>query len=124
MHDPHPDNLEMMTLAEAAAKVHSSVTVNTLRKARRDGRLWAVKVGRNYLTNRQAIEEFLQCPDNESPRASTSERMRGNGSSETETGCSGQALALASVERLKRHSLTTSPADSRKRGAVLPIRAN
>lgn len=113
---------QLMTIKEAAEKLHSSVTASALHRARREQRLWAVKIGKFFYTTWPAVLEFLQCPDPESQHASTSAKTKSSGSFETERHSSGQDLALASAERLKRHSLTTSQAESHQSAVVRPIR--
>lgn len=114
----------LMTIAEAAASLHDAVTESALHRARRDGLLWAKKIGKRYFTTQAAIMEFLECPDTASPPASISATMSASGLSVTETPRNGQDLLLASVKRLKTHSLNTSQTGARKPAPVLQIHRN
>ncbi|WP_164887603.1 helix-turn-helix domain-containing protein [Paenirhodobacter populi] len=114
----------LLTIEEAAAELHRDIPRAALHKARREGRLWAVKIGKRFYTTRQALLEFLQCPVIENQPGCISAPTKSNGSSATETSRFGQDLALASAERLKRHSRNTSQPGDRKSAAVLPIRGN
>lgn len=114
----------LMTLEDAAAALHETVTVSSLRAAIREGRLPRRKLGRRYYVTSPEIEDFLRCLAHASLPASTSAPMNSNGSSGTESASSGRDMALASVERLKMRSRDTSRAASRPSGAVLPIRAS
>lgn len=50
----------LMTLAEAAAELHETITINTLRRAIREKRLPASKYGTNrYYVKPEDIEEYL-----------------------------------------------------------------
>lgn len=119
MSGPKP---QLLTIQEAAEELHSSVTPAALLRARREGRLWAKKIGKRYYTTRSAVMEFLECPDLESPRASTSDATSSNGSFETDPLNIGQDMALASVSRLKRHSQTSSQTERLRSAEVQPIR--
>ena len=114
----------LLTFEEAAARLHSAVTVSSLRRARVAGQLWAKKIGKRYFTTWAAITEFLQCPDPDCQPASTSARTSGNGLSATATPNSGQALALNSVARLKQLSRTTSQPESRPSAEVRHFRGS
>lgn len=113
---------QLLTIQEAAEELHSSVTPAALLRARREGRLWAKKIGKRYYTTRTAVMEFLECPDPESPRASTSDETNSNGSFETDPLNTGQDMALASVSRLKRNSQPISQTESLLSAEVRPIR--
>lgn len=108
----------LMTIAEAARSLHNAVTPSALHSARRNGQLWAKKIGKCYFTTEAAIMEFLECPDTASPPGSTSAAMSNSGSFETEAPKNGRALALASAERLKKLSRNTSRADNRQPAPV------
>ena len=98
---------QLLTFEEAAALLHSKISVSTLQRARREGRLWAVKIGSRYYTTCHAVMEFVQCPGPENPPACISAKMNSNRSSGTETPRNGLDMALASASRLKQHSLNT-----------------
>lgn len=114
----------LYTVEEAAEALHQSVRVRAIRDAIRDGRLTAQRIGRRYFVTETALRRFAQCPGKPPQRASTTEPTKLNGSSGKAPGKNGQDLALASVERLKKRSRTTSGAASRQSGAVLPIRGS
>ena len=115
----------VMTLAEAAGTLHETITVNTLRRAVRDGRLRANKLGTpRYYVTPEALEEFVKCPADASPRASTSATMNNNGSSEMAPLRSGLDMAMSSMERLKARSGDTSKQKRFQQGQALPIREN
>lgn len=120
----HPAAAALLTFDEAAARLHSAVTVSALRRARLEGKLWAKKIGKRYFTTWPAVLEYLECPDPESPPASISAPMNANGSSAMAAPSGGLAMALASAERLKRHSLNTSHPANRQTAEVRPIRGN
>lgn len=111
----------LLTVEQAAAELHETVTVATIRGAIRSGRLAATKIGRRYYVTDRDLEAFI-CRAAESLPVSTSEKMNGSGSSVTEPARCGRDMALASVERLKRRSGATSQAASLPPGEVLPIR--
>lgn len=115
---------KLLTIAEAAALLNDAVTESALHKARREGKLWAKKIGKPFFTSQAALMEFLECPDTANRPGSISETTSGNGSSETAPPKNGQAIAAASVKRLKTHSLNTSQAADRKSASVLRIRGN
>lgn len=125
---PHTVNQDegfgLMTFAEAAAILHHGIKPSTLHKARRDGRLRAVHVGKNYYTTKQWLWEYLNCPDAENRPASISETTNSNGSFVTAASNGGQASALASLQKLKRHSLNMSQESKPPPGVALPIRGN
>lgn len=99
----------LLTFEEAAARLHPAIKSSTLHLARRNGRLWAKKVGNRYFTSHTAVMDYLKCPDPESPPASISAKMNGNGSSGTGTHSDGQAVIAASVKMLKELSPNISP---------------
>lgn len=101
---------ELLTFQEAAELLHSAIKVSTLQRARRDGLLWARKIGSRYFTTQQAVMDYLQCPDPKSPPASISARTSGNMSSGTGTSSDGQAVIAASAKMLKGLSRNTSRA--------------
>lgn len=110
-------DFRLMTIEEAASELHNGIPATALHKARRNGKLWAKRIGKRFYTNEQALKEFLACPDTESPLASTSETTNSNGSFVTEAPRSGQDLALASLRRLKTHSPNTSRESKSQPGA-------
>ena len=97
----------LMTISEAASKLHSEVPVSTLHRARRQGKLWSTKIGKRFYTTEYALEEFIKWQGNVSQHGSTSEKMKSGGLYEMATSTSGQAMALASVNRLKKLSRVT-----------------
>lgn len=115
---------KLMTIKEAADVLHSSITDRSLHRARRDGRLWAKKIGNKYYTNMPALTEFLQCPDQGSPRGSTTAETNSNGSFGTEVSRSGQDMAMASTVRLRQHLRNTSQAESHPPAEVRHLRGN
>lgn len=120
----NPAPLRLLTLEEAAPALHETVTVSTLRAAIRDGRLPRRKIGRRYYLTPAELEEFCTCLAPASPPASTTAPTNASGSSAMAPARSGQAMAMASVARLKKLSGNTSRAASRPPAAVLPIRDN
>lgn len=114
----------LLTIEEAANAMHETITVSTLRAAIRGGRLPARKIGRRFYLTEGEIEGFIQCQGAESPPGSTTEPMRGNGSSETVAFNDGQGAALASVERLKRRSQNTLHNERCHTAKVQRIRAS
>lgn len=115
---------ELLTIAEAAERLHSKVTVSALHAARAQGRLWAVKIGKLYFTTWPAVVEFLQCPATANLHASTSVETNGNTSYATAAPSYGQDMALASVQRLKQRSRNISQAENRQTAEVRHIRGN
>lgn len=117
-------SIALLTFKEAAAHLHDKVTESALHAARKAGDLWAKKIGKRYFTTHAALMEYLQCPDTESPPASTGEPMKNNGSSVTAASRSGQDMALASVARLKQRSHITSQVESRPNAEARHIRGS
>lgn len=120
--EPSTSGLGLMTIAEAAAFLHSSIPVSALHRARREGRLWATQVGKLFYTNEAALLEFLQCHGTDNRRGFISDPMNGNGSSVTERSKSGRDTVLNSVKRLRESLHNTSPINSQSGAAVLSIR--
>ncbi|MDF3606217.1 hypothetical protein PE067_08775 [Paracoccus sp. DMF-8] len=112
----------LLTFEEAAGRLHGAVSASALRRARIAGKLWAKKLGKRYFTTWHAVLEFLECPDTESPPASISAPTNANGSFVTAAPSGGQDLAMASAERLKRHSLNTSRRENRPTAEARHIR--
>lgn len=121
---PAIDGFGLMTFEEAAGFLHSGVSVSTLRKARRDGRLWATKIGNRFYTHKQALGDYLQCQGTDNRPASTLEATNVNGLSATATLRSGQDVALNSVAKLKRLSQATSQTNRLNGGKAVPIRGS
>lgn len=113
----------LLTVQEAAAALHRTVTVAAIRKAIHAGLLPASRIGKRYYVMEQELEAFA-CRALANPPASTSEKTNSNGSSVTETTRFGRDMAVASIERLKMRSSDTARAESRPSGEVLPIRAS
>jgi hypothetical protein len=111
-------------IARIVEAMHETITVKTLRAAIRDGRLPRRKIGRRLYLTAAEIEGFCQCHGHASPPASTTGPTRSNGSFATAPCSGGQAMALRSVEKLKQHSRTTSPAGSRPPAEVRQIRTS
>ncbi|KQB12441.1 hypothetical protein AP071_06490 [Rhodobacter capsulatus] len=121
---PALEGFGLMTFEEAADFLHSGVSVSALRKARREGSLWATQIGKRFYTTRHALREYLQCQGTNNRPASTSDTMNASGSFATAAPKSGQDMALSSVAKLKQLSRNTSPASRSSGGMVLPIRGN
>lgn len=115
------DSFALLTLQEAAEAMHSTVKISTLYRARAEGKLWAKKIGSRYFTTTQAIKEFLQCPDPESPPASTTAKTNSIGSSAMAARNTGQDMALASAKRLKQRCKNTSQTENRPSAEVRPF---
>jgi hypothetical protein len=112
----------LLTLEEAAAALHETITVSALRAAIRDGRLPKRKLGRRYYLTPSEIEDFPRCLAHANPPVSTSEPTKSSGSSMTAPARSGRDMASASVARLKERLLATSQIASLPPAAVLPLR--
>lgn len=91
----------LYTLTEAAAHLHETVSVSTLRKLVREGRLTATRIGKRYYVTDADLESMQErCRASASPRASTGAPQPEFGSSATETWSGGRDAALASLRRL------------------------
>ena len=100
----------LMTVEEAAAAIHASISPSYIRAAIRDGRLPAVRHGKRYFVRPDDLRRFARCPDRGSrPASGSAETDRG--SSSTAAATTGQALAETAAELLlKPRSRNTSPA--------------
>lgn len=92
----------LLTVEQAAETLHETVTVASVRRAIRSGALPARKIGKRWYVTPEALERFASCPDRASPPASTSAPTPASGSFATGRSPSAQALAMASVHRLKQ----------------------
>jgi hypothetical protein len=85
------------------------LTVSTLRAEAKRQRLDIFRLGkRDYTTPRSMRNMVRLCREGDHRRASTSTRSASNGLSETEQISSALDAAKTSVEKLKRHSPSTS----------------
>lgn len=117
------DELELMTLEEAAATLHKGFRVSTLRRAIHNGDLVAKKLGScRYYVSKQALKDFLTCHEEKARPVSSSAETNSNGSSETARSKSGQDLVSMSVAKLKQLSANTSPAKRCGAGRGQPTR--
>jgi len=114
---------ELITLQEAAERLHHGMTVEALRKAVRAGDLRADKFNtKSYLTTWEWVQEWIECRGQGSPRGSTSDAMKANGSFATAESRSGQDMLRGSIERLKKRSSPTLQPKKPPPAAVLRIR--
>ena len=114
----------LMTVEEAAAALHATVTVAAIRAAIREKRLAAVRLGRRYYISEKDLRRFASCPAPASPRVSGGAKTA-HGSSSTVGGSTGQATAeRAAEDLLKMLSATTSQPGSRpgRRGQRSPAK--
>lgn len=98
----------LLTVEEVAAALHNTVTISAVRDLIKGGQLPVKRIGKRQYVSRHVLEEFIRCPDRESPPAFTGESEKSSGSSETEASSGGQAAALASARKLKNSSASTS----------------
>ena len=98
-------SIRLLTIGEAA-ETQPTWTLAYLRRTRCEGRLHAVRHGRNYLIDPRELERFARWPDKESPRASGN-AATARGSSSTLVASTGQALLMVSVNRQKARLRTT-----------------
>jgi excisionase family DNA binding protein len=100
----------LLTVEEAAAELHATVTVRAIRDAIRSGALAATRIGRRYYVTPEALRRFARCPAPASRPGSTSAPIAANGSSATMARPYGQVLAEAAAEALRKPPLrATSP---------------
>lgn len=93
-------------VAEVAEQLR--VPPGTIYREIRAGRLIARKVGKAYRIHPDCLDDYLKCPDQENPRASTNAQTRANGSSGTAAKTPGQDIAaLAAARVLKKCSRAT-----------------
>ena len=74
---------ELMTIEEAAACLHETVKVSTVRRAIKRGDLPAKKIGKRYYITKSALMGFAKCQDHGNQPACSTERTRTSGSYET-----------------------------------------
>jgi len=120
--DPVKGGPRLLTIEEAAAALHATVTVSAVRSAIREGRLTAKRIGKRYYIAECDLRRFAQCPAPASPPASGNETTA-PGSSSTTAASIGQAIAeKAADDLLKMRSATTS-SRARRSAAARPSRA-
>jgi excisionase family DNA binding protein len=110
---------DLLTVEEAAAALHATVTVACIRAAIRNGRLPAARIGRRYYVTRDALRRFARCPSPANPQDSTSVPTAANGSSATATRPYGQALAETAAAALLKTPCGTTSVVARRSGAGL-----
>ena len=64
-----PELSELITLQEAAE--HSSLSASHLRLLVRRGDIWGIKLGHNWMTTTQAVEEYLARDRRPGPKPQT-----------------------------------------------------
>lgn len=108
----------LLTVEEAAAALHSTVTVAAIRAAIRAGRLTATKIGRRYYLDEKALRRFAgACHAPASRPASGSAQTMAHGSSSTAASTIGQAIAeKAAADLLRMRSGTTSSGGKKRAG--------
>ena len=62
----------LLTVEEAAARIHPTFAVSTVRAAIRSGDLLAKRIGKRYFITEAELERFITCPSTARPPASTS----------------------------------------------------
>jgi len=67
INDDQPGIDELITLSEAAEK--SGFTTRHLRYLAENGELWARKLGRNWFTTAQAVEEYMASEHHPGPKS-------------------------------------------------------
>jgi hypothetical protein len=111
--------LKLLTLGEAAKILHGTVTINSLRRAGRAGRLRIIAIGGKHYTTEAALADFLAgstlrtpCRADDSPYVSGSDQpeeiAEPHGSSSTDRAKLALEQALESANRLKRPCADTS----------------
>lgn len=96
-----PSGSRLLTIEEAAAYIHSTVSPNAIRTAIRNNQLRAIKIGHRYYVSEIEIRRFIECPDPENLLAFTNERMMELGSSSMEENKSGLAMVMDFVTKQK-----------------------
>jgi excisionase family DNA binding protein len=126
---------EYLPLAEAAQRFFpapAGVTVATLRKAIRDGRLRAVRPGRFILVCRRDVIEMLQrsefkpCQGKQKALGSTSASgmvASPSGLSSTVETRLAQDAARGTLNKLKHRFARTSPKNTSQPAPVIPLRS-
>ncbi|MEM0988561.1 MAG: helix-turn-helix domain-containing protein [Pseudomonadota bacterium] len=94
-------SLGMMTVKEAAAALHVSVSKKSIYAAIRENRLEALMIGGRYLISPEALERFA-CHGKRNRRASTKGQMTAAGSSATAPSPKTQSVSQRSALRLLR----------------------
>jgi excisionase family DNA binding protein len=108
----------LLTVEEAAAALHATVTVSAIRAAIREGRLAATRIGKRYYVEERVLRRFAACPDRASRPASGAAPAMAPGSSSTGASSIGQAIAeRAAADLLKMRSKSTSPPSGKKAAA-------
>ena len=93
----------LMTVEEAAAAIHASISPSYIRAAIRDGRLPAVRHGKRYFVLLDDLRRFARCPERGSRPASGGTLGTAPRSSSTPPSLgvrSGRALAETAAELL------------------------
>lgn len=107
----------LLTVEEAAAALHATVTVAAIRAAIREGRLAATRIGKRYYVEERVLRRFA-CHAPESRPASGAAPAMAPGSSLTGASSIGQAIAeRAAADLLKMRSKSTSPPSGKKAAA-------
>ena len=114
--------IEIMSLAEAAARI--GVSVNALRSEYRKGRLTVRQIGKNYYVTPDDLTRMVErCRVPESQLASSSETD--TGSSATDSDTSELDALKASMAKLSSSSADTSTGGRRKRqGKVVDLKTS
>lgn len=100
----------LLTFEEAAA-TQPTWTVSYLRRARREGRLRAIRHGRFYLIHPKELERFRLCPEKPC-RPASGDETTAPGSSSIPAASTGRALleAMLKTPPARRSPATSSPA--------------
>ena len=95
----------LLTLDEAAAALHATVTPGALRAAIAAGQLAGRRIGRRFYVSEIALQEFVRCPAPANPPASFGIQETANGSFTMARSGSGRAAASRAADLLlKRRS--------------------
>ena len=98
-----PPRSHLLTVEEAAQRIHQTVRPNTIRAAIHRGQISAMKIGRRYYISEIEIERFIQCQDIANPPAFTNAKTTALGSSSTAENRYGQDLLENFVQKQRKH---------------------
>ena len=99
----HPNgSMDLLTVDEAATRIHKSVRPSTIRAAIKRNELTAIKIGRRLYVKEVELERFLECQENVNLQGCTNAKTMARGSSSTTESKSGLAMVTDFVTKQKR----------------------
>ena len=93
---------QLLTVEEAAKRIHGSITANFVRASIHRGEIAAIKLGRRYFIPINEVERFLKCRVNANQPGYINEKTMALGSSSITANTSGQDMVKAFVTKQKK----------------------